>query len=108
MFKCINGWTKAEMIEVIKNRPNYKCTYAGTCFYRNGNGGKCAIGAFIPDDLYHPRIESQRACGVFDTYSGLSFPLDGPALNAFQVIHDTTKHNDINAELIKWVEANVE
>jgi len=25
--------------------------------YRDGKGNKCAIGLFIPDDVYHPRLE---------------------------------------------------
>ena len=28
-----------------------------SCMYRDGKGNKCAIGLFIPDNLYHPSLE---------------------------------------------------
>lgn len=108
MFKTINGWTKAEMIEVIKNRPNYICSNESNCLYRDNRGGACAIGAFIPDDLYDPCIERKGAIGIAETYEGLHFPLKPAVLATFQSVHDKALGGDINAILIKWIEDNVE
>lgn len=60
-------------------------TYAyggGMCRYRTDDGKKCAVGGFIPDELYNPSIEGgsvltlpQRAPKIWDAIveqSGIS------------------------------------
>jgi len=32
-----------------------------TCAYRGTNGLKCAVGALLPDELYHPSLEGTAA-----------------------------------------------
>ena len=37
-----------------------------TCMYRNTNGDMCAVGALLPDELYHPLFESMAVERLFD------------------------------------------
>lgn len=39
------------------------------CYYRSPDGLRCAVGALIPDELYDPRMENQRATAVIDEFS---------------------------------------
>lgn len=42
---------------------------APTCLYRGEEGLACAIGALIPDKLYHPRFEGKSAYTLFADYA---------------------------------------
>lgn len=51
-FKCINGYTKDKMIEMIKTRmlDHRSMNSVGTyCSYLAPDGNRCAVGVFIPD-----------------------------------------------------------
>lgn len=40
------------------------------CMYRSPDGGRCALGALIPDDEYDPDMEGQMATQLFDRWRG--------------------------------------
>src|ERR1700676_2089328 len=96
MYKPINGFTKAKMIEMINNRmldhPSRQIRGDGTvsgCMYKAGDGNRCAVGVFIPDGhdaenypsyvnallIAHPDLEQ-------------FMPLETNALRILQSIHD--------------------
>jgi hypothetical protein len=41
--------------------------WPNNCAYRGVDGAKCAIGCIIPDELYHPGIDSLSILGLSDT-----------------------------------------
>lgn len=118
MYKAINGWTKAKMIEKIyKGNNGKRCTNSvnGICAYR-GRGGdnfgnSCAVGVFIPDDLYTENMEGLSAIGLINNYPVLVdyVPLPKDGLDDLQSVHD--KNNgieDVREELKTWINTNVE
>lgn len=76
------------------------------CLYRSPDGGACAVGALIPDELYHPDMDSraaQEAGGgtaiylIIDKFPGLAALFSNVNLNllsALQRIHDDTGNWD--------------
>lgn len=42
-----------------------------SCLYRGANGTKCAIGALIPDELYHQNVEGQSVRMLLDRDSAI-------------------------------------
>lgn len=62
----------------------------GECRYRTPEGRKCAIGIFIPDDLYYEGLEGRTAITVLDEIGesiGLD-PMDTNFLVDLQRCHD--------------------
>lgn len=51
----------------------------GHCAYRGDNGGKCAIGALIPDSEYNTTMECTSAAGLFSINTS-----DGRVLSYYQ------------------------
>jgi hypothetical protein len=39
-----------------------------SCRYRNENGDRCALGIFIPDDAYSPKMEGCDVYGLVKSY----------------------------------------
>lgn len=112
MFKTINGFTKAKMINVIKNRiKDEPCVdQTGSCAYEDGKGNHCAVGAFIPDK--HEAMSSTRTVlSMLDTYPILKeyMPLSTDGLVKLQLVHDACVHSGEMPVplLIKWIEENV-
>lgn len=95
MYSPINGWTKAEIVAQIKAAvPRNGCAQPGTtnCAYRNARGKACAVGAFVPDDVYHPDMDynTPLVSHVLETFPGLLsyMPLPTDALSRMQHLHD--------------------
>jgi hypothetical protein len=112
VYKPINGWTKKEIIKVISNRPNAQSVsgISEKCVYRGVGGNMCAVGAFIPDDLYYKSCEEMPAHSLVNNFTGLRcfMPLDDYAMQALQSLHDCSDSNEnINSKLIEWVKENV-
>lgn len=113
MFKCINGWTKAKMLKVIKARKYAKAAYNEDyehCEYRTRDGNKCAVGLFIPSK--HEGFSFRGvASELLDYYPELKnfMPLKTQELEALQAEHDD-EYNRANAKqaMINWVKKNVE
>ena len=50
-------FNKAYRHFIINKNPRSYNEESCACMYRDGKGNKCAIGLFIPDDVYHPSLE---------------------------------------------------
>src|ERR1700687_936792 len=114
MYKPINGWTKAKIVEQIKQRNDgYQSTNKdGGCMYRNNkesSGNACAIGCFIPDDRYEPSMEGRGIRVLLDEFPSLFdyMPLPENALLELQKTHDKFAE-DTQKQMIEWVETNVQ
>lgn len=119
MYKPLNGWTRDKMIRAIEvGMLDHRSMLpgqenGGSCAYRAADGGRCAVGLFIPDDVWHdqPRWRSINGDDVgtlLDEYPGLEayMPLPLDALRDMQVVHDRAA-GDPRPWLSAWVRANV-
>lgn len=112
MYKPINGWTRAKILRVLKNRKfdeASRCESSGACVYRAENGNRCAIGMFIPNNHKGLGFEG-LASELLETFPSLAkrMPLSVKALDKFQESHDSPM-NRKNAKqaMISWVKKNV-
>jgi hypothetical protein len=108
LYQPINGWTKETILAKIESDFTVKSKNGEYCQLRGLNGAKCAVGIFIPDDLYAPDMEEQVVYELFDT-AGLRelMPLNARAMVAFQRIHDEAEDANVKADLINWVQQKV-
>ena len=122
MYKTINGWTKKKMSQAIMERmldhrsvgparghnPNQ-------CRYRASDGNRCAVGVFIPDELYTTDMDT-----IVTSYIK-PFPWNGGPIDALmplpilglmelQHVHDdyTGPGPDPRPALLAWINENVE
>lgn len=118
MYKAINGWTKRKIIAVInkgfKGKSFKSSRYsAETCLYRGYNGKKCAVGLFIPDNMYDRDNESLLVNQLLADQPELKklMPFKTVTLRRFQEVHDDMdKKLDVKTQketLIQWVKKNV-
>lgn len=119
-FKCINGWTKAKMIEHIKKEFKGKSVYYQddkwpVCSYHGTEGKKCAIGMFIPNEHYTNYMEGNSVLSLLQDFPYVIdlMPMDKVACNDFQGIHDKcaldhVSDDDTLKKLIHFVETRVE
>lgn len=111
MYKCINGWTKAQMLAQVKEKFTVRSVdYDGDCVYRGQVKGKetmCAVGCFLPDSLYDPQMEGSSADALINEY-GLNscFPLEEEGMDDFQGVHDHEVKYTKRA-LLNWIKKNV-
>lgn len=110
-YKLINGWSKLDLINKIETEFKGKSVAENgkSCLYRGLDGKKCAVGLFIPDELYNPAFEN---CSYFaitrKTQHLLKFmPMDGESMDAFQFIHDSSKIETSKEEILKWIDTNI-
>ncbi len=111
MYKTQNGWTKAKMIERIKQRNNGKRSvrpasrpHAEVCMYRAPDGNRCAVGCFIEDNIYEADMEG---CSAYD-FIGIKFPLSKRGMRSLQCAHDEAGLTDnIHEVLEAWINKNV-
>lgn len=112
MYKTINGWTKAKMIErVLKKNNGTQCVdEIDDCQYRGDNGNQCLIGAFIPDESYVAGMEGDSIRGLLLGFPLLRqhMPMEERGLSNFQQVHDHPDSDDIHEVAIEWIENNVE
>jgi len=68
------------------------------CVYRAPDGRRCAIGALIPDDLYHEEMEGEGFNNECFTsvrnYLGVNGPNDMTFLDNLRRIHDDVEVRD--------------
>jgi hypothetical protein len=114
MYKPINGWTKESIVKRLWWRNTGKKSgsidrKAGfQCRYRGDNGNACAVGCFIPDDLYHPSMEGLSVVFLLKDFPlAKSMPLQIEALDRLQHEHDSAV-GDPREAMIDWVNKNVE
>ena len=124
MYKPINGWTKAKMIEKIREFvPEDKAcmTSLGACVYSNSKGKRCAVGAFLPNDCDFFDFEGD-VVDLLDTALAdgvnLKLPIDVDGLSYLQGVHDSfgsrfagAPRTDLGVgpqdACIAWIEQNV-
>jgi hypothetical protein len=114
MYKTINGWTKEKMIETImlKNNGTRSIDLNGrTCKYRGKNDNACAVGCFIPDQEYTPKMEEgvEILLEIYPKLLGF-MPLSPNGLSDMQYVHDidAKELNNPRELLIDWINKNVE
>lgn len=123
-YKCINGYTKETMIAKIKEKNNGRPakTITGKCVYREGSNA-CAIGCFIPDELYNPQMDISCDYFIYDykitgevgvnallkAYPDLKnyIPLSLEGLLKMQGVHDCSI-DDTHENLIDFINNHVE
>lgn len=117
-FKCVNGFTKAKMINRIKRDFKGKSLSGMTCAYRGDGGKKCAAGLFIADEDYSSSMDHTTLdtdiISIVSRYPKIkrSLPLTVESMREFQTIHDGLKASTSTVEeqkqvLIDWVKKNV-
>jgi hypothetical protein len=125
MFTPINGWTKQGMIAHIEKEFKGLSVNGTTCLYRSNRNGqvtKCAVGMFIPDDVYNVKMEmtlyESQLLKDFPVLHTL-MPLNQQAMRDLQTVHDRFADDEIRVggdssretvlgALIGWIERNVE
>lgn len=117
MKHAINGWTKQSMIDHIK--VNFKGKSVSdadgdTCLYRGPNDTKCAVGMFIPDNLYNKEMDYGSTHGVsylklVSKYPEIfSFmPLDNLDMLQLQTVHDGSQPTHTLRDMLEWIEKHV-
>jgi len=63
------------------------------CMYRDGKGGMCLVGCLIPDELYHPTMEKNKADVLLEPI-GAGRSDQGRFLNDVQSAHDSSSSRD--------------
>ena len=112
MYKAINGWTKSKIIEQIyKGNDGFRSSKNGYCAYRGDKNNACAVGCFIPDEVYSDNMECLSATGLINNFTILvdrvPLPVDG--LEALQLVHDRNPGGtDVREALKTWINENVE
>jgi hypothetical protein len=115
--KPINGWTKAKMLERIREFvPNTKdgCVdpeKCGGCVYKKDKH-RCAVGAFFSDEEAEKwATDSRGVLGLAEDNRELfdTLPLSPHILRSLQLAHDTWSENaTARQRCIDWIDANVE
>lgn len=114
-FETTNGWTKAEMLAWVMFNYNGKSVRVyrslHSCRYRGPNGKKCAVGMFIPDELYNPLFEGAGACELLQDNPELcsNMPLEPMGMRVLQGIHDDSPTNgdEVLQNMVGWIKKNV-
>lgn len=125
-YPVINGWTKAEIIEVIENRgtdgqaqdqSDLVRNGRPACTYRNEEGHRCAVGAFFPKaGLTEYDGFEGSAAELIEHHPDVAFklPLCLAALIGLQRLHDMSDivypedANTVTSLLVDWVNNHVE
>lgn len=89
--------TKEEIIDVINREFKGKSVEEGEaqwCMYRSPCGKKCAVGMFIPDNMYDISMEMKNSYCVIDRYKLKSYmPFGSTTMHDFQKVHDRLDTN---------------
>lgn len=116
MYTTINGWTKAKMIEHINT--NFK-GWAGiehsdgktSCYYRTPeiDSRGCAVGIFIPDNMYKAEIEGSSADRAIKKIPELAavMPLDTNGICMMQSVHDAATKDTLD-HILRFIDAFVQ
>lgn len=115
MFKTINGFTKAKMIEAVntkmmdhKSFGYHKGAGASGCLYLAQDGNRCAVGIFIPTG--HPAQDSGDVRIMLPKFMDLLdvMPLKLEGLREMQRVHDQHESGDPRSAIIKWINEKVQ
>lgn len=116
MYKTQNGWTKEKMIAHIETEFKGRSVKPGTlndCLYRGPNGKKCAVGMFIPNELYNIDMDGPQNsahCVIRGFNLNGVMPLDEDGMDSFQRAHDHVSigaDEEVLMDLINFIEAEV-
>jgi hypothetical protein len=117
MFKLANGWTKKKVLAQVKKFNNgtqamnmgISC-FRKTCVYKNEDGNRCFIGAFIPSR--NSALEAEGPVSdLLEMYPELRSKLpfdDVKALSAFQNVHDECEEGSTYLALQRFLANEVE
>jgi hypothetical protein len=96
------------MIEAIKQgNDGTASTMDGIgCAYRGSNNNKCAVGCFIPDDLYRSSFESVWVRNLPQNIIDI-MPLNVEGMVLLQEVHDDDSDN-VREAMIEWIEDHVQ
>lgn len=114
MYELQNGWTKKQMKKaILQGNMNTKSLAYGYCAYNAPDGNRCAVGCFIPDDIYFKDMEGQNIELLAHSYPGINsyLPIDAEGLCWLQLTHDNFVQygtNTMHSVLLKWIEDNVQ
>jgi len=115
MHKTINGWTKEKMIAHIKAEFKGKSENGAICLYRGPEGKKCAVGMFIPEDLYRKNMDTENGNGgigakwIIEKFKLQDImPLDNLGMGCLQFCHDQSIPSETLSDIIRWIDTNVE
>ena len=116
MYKCINGWSRDQMIDkLIEHVHGLAYQRKVGCLYKAPSGNRCAIGALLPDDFK----DFESMGNVYDLLTKHTdlyayLPLLGAQLNELQAIHDNFAWTDelfepdhVVSACVNWVVDNV-
>lgn len=115
-YKTINGWTKASMRQhVVDNFKGQSINNHGICLYRGPEGTKCALGLFIPDELYQKDMELKIGAALlypdsiyFVPELTVVVPLEPEGLYVFQRTHDLSAPSETLEVLLRFIDNQVE
>jgi hypothetical protein len=115
MYTPINGWTKQSIIDHIqKNFKGRSVSEAGMCAYRGVEDRRCAVGMFIPDALYDPRMDIRSVTKItsadfvipeFQLQSVMPLSIQG--MCALQAVHDASPETACLADMLRFVRLEV-
>lgn len=67
-LRNINLYPRSEILDFVKEEMEEQSSLGlnsfGTPCYRGNNGKKCAVGIFLPEDMYHPDMEGKSCINV--------------------------------------------
>ena len=109
MYKAINGFTKSNILETIESKfSKVSIDSRGLCQYRGENNAKCAVGIFIPDEVYCSTMENKGIGGLLWHNNLLIslMPLETEALIELQEKHDKYRKSCLHSEDKKQVDAD--
>lgn len=116
MYTAINGYTKQTMIDHINANFKGKSFFESpndflnqSCLYRGLDGAKCAVGLFIPDDIYDSKMEGRSFSDILNGKPELikKMPLTEFGMHDLQGVHDDSKPENTLSDIMKWIDANV-
>lgn len=82
-------------------KQGYRCTRDGFPAYYGHGEQRCALGCFIPKDIYNPRMEMFSSDEIQKAVPGLQ-TVDLGLLDALQYIHDH-RHEDTGHDELEEV-----
>lgn len=107
-MECINGWTKKTMIKHIKDNFKGKSIYSVWCAYRGSEGTKCAVGMFIPDEIYSYTMEQLTYSDLLDGFPEVSSFVPLEDMRGLQDAHDNSLPQCTLSDMLSYIKAHVE
>lgn len=80
-------------------------TEGNNCLYRGLNGTKCAVGLFIPDEVYVSSLEEKNIIQYREIHKFL--PLSPFQMYDLQICHDTSHPDRTLSDMINWIKTYV-